>query len=183
LDFGLAKLRPQAALSVVSMAATMPTPPLTGQGTILGTLQYMAPEQLEGQEADARTDIFTFGTVVYETVTGRKAFDGKSQGRKSSQTARQSNLLFNTNSDISDSGFARIGHWIYLDRPSRNSCSQRLAFQVLHDEVVGPVLMADVMERVNVRMLKRGDGVRSNRISRALYTSPKPPAPIGARIS
>ena len=54
------------------------TPPnLTAQGTILGTFQYMAPEQLEGQEADARTDIFAFGAVLYEMLTGRKAFEGK----------------------------------------------------------------------------------------------------------
>ena len=52
---------------------------LTGAGSILGTLQYMAPEQLEGEEADARTDIFAFGTTVYEMVTGKKAFAGKSQ--------------------------------------------------------------------------------------------------------
>jgi serine/threonine protein kinase len=56
------------------------TPPgLTAQGTILGTFQYMAPEQLEGHEADARTDIFAFGSVLYEMVTGRKAFEGQSQ--------------------------------------------------------------------------------------------------------
>src|SRR5262249_2817674 len=52
---------------------------LTGQGVILGTLQYMAPEQLEGKDTDARTDIFAFGSLVYEMVTGRKAFEGKSQ--------------------------------------------------------------------------------------------------------
>ena len=59
----------------------MPTTPpgLTAQGTILGTFQYMAPEQLEGKDADARTDIFAFGAVVYEMLTGKKAFEGKSQ--------------------------------------------------------------------------------------------------------
>jgi serine/threonine protein kinase len=78
LDFGLAKsATPAAGLSGLSMLPTTP-PGLTAQGTILGTVQYMAPEQLEGQEADARTDIFAFGAVLYEMVTGRKAFHGKS---------------------------------------------------------------------------------------------------------
>jgi serine/threonine protein kinase len=53
--------------------------PLTVQGTILGTLQYMAPEQLEGKEADARTDIFAFGAIAYEMFTGKRAFNGGSQ--------------------------------------------------------------------------------------------------------
>src|SRR5207249_911216 len=78
LDFGLAKAsRPVVAGASLSMLPTTP-PNLTAQGAILGTFQYMAPEQLEGQEADARTDIFAFGAVVYEMVTGRKAFQGKS---------------------------------------------------------------------------------------------------------
>ncbi len=81
LDFGLAKLAaPQAAVGGFSMQQTAAVgPPLTGQGSILGTLQYMAPEQLEGLEADARTDLFAFGALLYEMVTGRKAFQGKSQ--------------------------------------------------------------------------------------------------------
>ena len=60
-------------------AAPNVIPSLTGRGTILGTLQYMAPEQLEGQPADARTDIFAFGAVLYEMLTGRRAFEGTSQ--------------------------------------------------------------------------------------------------------
>jgi predicted Ser/Thr protein kinase len=77
LDFGLAKTR--APVSVSGTMAPTVAPNLTAQGAILGTFQYMAPEQLEGQDADARTDIFAFGALLYETLTGRKAFDGKSQ--------------------------------------------------------------------------------------------------------
>jgi eukaryotic-like serine/threonine-protein kinase len=76
LDFGLAKATPIVAGGGLSMLPT--TPAATAQGTILGTFQYMAPEQLEGHEADARTDIFAFGAVVYEMLTGKKAFEGKS---------------------------------------------------------------------------------------------------------
>src|SRR6266851_4979920 len=80
LDFGLAKLRQEAAPANVSLS-DLPTAndPLTAEGAIVGTLQYMAPEQLEGKEADARTDIFAFGAVVYEMATRKRAFAGKSQ--------------------------------------------------------------------------------------------------------
>ncbi len=79
LDFGLAKLRPSVGGVVGTSAAPNVSPSLTGRGTILGTVQYMAPEQLEGQPADARTDIFAFGVLVYEMLTGRRAFEGTSQ--------------------------------------------------------------------------------------------------------
>ena len=80
LDFGLAKRQaPSApAASVLSAMATAHRP-LTEAGTVLGTFQYMAPEQLEGKEADARTDLFALGTILYEMATGRRAFSGKSQ--------------------------------------------------------------------------------------------------------
>jgi serine/threonine protein kinase/WD40 repeat protein len=80
LDFGLAKLKQEATPANVSLS-DLPTAkdPLTAQGSIVGTLQYMAPEQLEGKEVDARTDIFAFGAVVYEMTTGKRAFEGKSQ--------------------------------------------------------------------------------------------------------
>ena len=77
LDFGLAKLQPNARSASVSGLPTVAG--ITERGMILGTLQYMAPEQLEGQDADFRTDIFSFGAVVYEMATRRKAFEGKSQ--------------------------------------------------------------------------------------------------------
>ncbi|HTY41704.1 MAG TPA: protein kinase [Thermoanaerobaculia bacterium] len=84
LDFGLAKPLATAGARPVSGASVMATEaqvsqPLTERGTILGTFQYMAPEQLEGGEADSRSDIFAFGAVLYEMATGRKAFTGKSQ--------------------------------------------------------------------------------------------------------
>src|SRR5438093_408549 len=80
LDFGLAKHGDERSSTAATVSAT-PTDAwsLTAAGTILGTLPYMAPEQIEDQEADARTDIFAFGAVLYEMITGRRAFQGKSQ--------------------------------------------------------------------------------------------------------
>src|SRR5882672_5096691 len=94
LDFGLAK--PAAAMfgaqnassggNLTPSTPTMnlsalgaPVATLTQQGSIVGTFQYMAPEVLQGQEADGRSDIFSFGCVLYEMITGRRAFEGKSQ--------------------------------------------------------------------------------------------------------
>jgi Tol biopolymer transport system component/tRNA A-37 threonylcarbamoyl transferase component Bud32 len=93
LDFGLAKsvAMSSAAGAIAAggnapvpvfsaaMTQTSPASPLTMQGAIVGTMQYMAPEQIEGKEADARSDIFAFGAVLYEMASARRAFDGKSQ--------------------------------------------------------------------------------------------------------
>ncbi len=88
MDFGLAKpVAPGAAGSasapLLSAAKTMsgPTPvsPLTMAGSIVGTIQYMSPEQIEGKETDSRADIFALGAVLYEMATGKRAFEGKSQ--------------------------------------------------------------------------------------------------------
>src|SRR5256886_13798160 len=89
MDFGLAKplgLRNTAtgsgAAPSFTAAATLsgpsPISPLTTAGSIIGTIQYMSPEQIEGKEADARADIFAFGAVLYEMATGKRAFQGKS---------------------------------------------------------------------------------------------------------
>jgi Tol biopolymer transport system component len=81
LDFGLAKATapPDRQAGYTSLPTMAGGQNLTEKGTILGTFQYMAPEQLEGKEADARTDIFAFGCVLYEMATGKKAFSGASQ--------------------------------------------------------------------------------------------------------
>ncbi len=86
MDFGLAK--PSALgsasgsaplLSGVTLDATSNQSPLTSAGAILGTIEYMSPEQIAGKEADARTDIFALGAVLYEAATGKRAFEGKTQ--------------------------------------------------------------------------------------------------------
>src|SRR5580692_5453803 len=77
LDFGLAKLKQEVAPAIPDSQLPTLQSAITGEGAILGTLQYMAPEQVESKEVDARTDIFAFGAVVYEMATGKKAFEGK----------------------------------------------------------------------------------------------------------
>jgi serine/threonine protein kinase len=93
LDFGLAKACPTLGGSSAAVASGMtpstptmtiaelssPAKGLTQRGTVVGTFQYMSPEVLQGAEADARSDIFSLGCVLYEMVTGRRAFEGKSQ--------------------------------------------------------------------------------------------------------
>src|ERR1022692_3448093 len=91
MDFGLAKtLSAQAAApgsgaappsftAAATLSGPSPLTPLTTAGSIVGTIQYMSPEQIEGKEADARSDIFAFGAVLYEMVAGKRPFSGKSQ--------------------------------------------------------------------------------------------------------
>ena len=76
LDFGLAKIEGRPALGDETVAISAS---LTEKGAVLGTFQYMSPEQLEGQESDARSDIFAFGAVLYEMITGKRAFEGKTR--------------------------------------------------------------------------------------------------------
>jgi serine/threonine protein kinase len=75
LDFGLAKLRPELD---AGEATSLPTEPLTAEGRILGTVPYMSPEQLEGREIDARTDIFSLGVILHEMASGERPFRGDS---------------------------------------------------------------------------------------------------------
>jgi len=83
MDFGLAKAAPSGPAPASSLTMTTSGPsadqPLTAQGTLVGTFQYMSPEQTEGKDADVRSDIFALGAVLYEMATGKRAFTGKSQ--------------------------------------------------------------------------------------------------------
>jgi len=80
LDFGLAKSAAPAVMAsgAAGETATIASPPVTREGTVVGTFNYMSPEQVEGREADARSDIFALGCVLYEMSTGKRAFEGKS---------------------------------------------------------------------------------------------------------
>jgi len=79
LDFGLAKADPPMATRATLTDMTPRATPMTVEGAVVGTVQYMSPEQVEGREADARSDIFSLGAVLYEMVTGERTFPGQSQ--------------------------------------------------------------------------------------------------------
>ena len=78
LDFGLARMGSPIASTISETIGITQPPPLTVEGTIMGTYPYMSPEQLEGKETDARSDIFSFGAMLYEMITGRRSFEGSS---------------------------------------------------------------------------------------------------------
>jgi Tol biopolymer transport system component len=129
LDFGLAKAIAPLDKDPASGLTSTPTQVgsnLTQEGAILGTFQYMAPEQLEGHEADARTDIFAFGAVLYEMATGRNAFSGKSQASLISNIMKEEPAPISTIQPMTPPAFERVVRTCLAKDPEDR-------FQTAHD--------------------------------------------------
>ena len=118
LDFGLARpARPAAAPGETAPTVADRTS-LTTAGTVLGTLHYMAPEQLDGREVDTRADIFSFGAVLFEMVTGLKAFDGESPARVMSAILRDEPTRVSTLVPITPAGLDALIHTCLAKEPN-----------------------------------------------------------------
>jgi len=105
LDFGLAKLGP----APLAESDDTVTQGLTRQGQIVGTLQYMSPEQLNGKEVDSRSDLFSFGCVLYEMLSGKRAFDGKSAASAIAAVLEREPEPPESGASVRASGEARAG--------------------------------------------------------------------------
>jgi serine/threonine protein kinase len=136
LDFGLAKGMVTAAAgvhgsapsftAVATVSGPSPASPLTTAGSIVGTIQYMAPEQVEGKDADARSDIFSLGAVLYEMVTGKRAFAGKSQISVASAILEKDPEPISTLQPLTPPAFERVVATCLAKTPDER-------FQTAHD--------------------------------------------------
>ena len=138
MDFGLAKplvpagsgtgsaSAPPSFTAVATMSGPSPLSPLTTAGTIIGTIQYMAPEQIEGKEADVRSDIFAFGAVLYEMATGKRPFEGKSQISLASAILEHDPAPISSAKPLTPLAFEHIVHTCLQKNPNER-------FQTAHD--------------------------------------------------
>ena len=150
LDFGLAKPLVGAVGVASSSAATMTHSPLTTEGTLVGTFQYMSPEQLEGQEADARSDIFGLGCVLYEMVTGRRAFEGKSTAKVVAAIMTAEPPAISTLSPLTPASLERVVRKCLAKDPEESVAKCRRPGQ--RTEV-------DIRERIAIRCRRPCSGV------------------------
>jgi Tol biopolymer transport system component len=154
LDFGLAKPAgagllaaaagslPSQSVFSAAMTRSSPASPLTSAGSIVGTVQYMAPEQIEGKEADTRSDIFSFGLVLYEMLTGARAFEGKTQASVvAAILALEPKPLRSLNPDVALPVERMVQHCLEKDPAERfqNAHDLKLQMQLISEmPVAGP---------------------------------------------
>jgi eukaryotic-like serine/threonine-protein kinase len=152
MDFGLAKaamtgLAPASA-PLLSAAKTMseatPLSPLTSAGMVIGTIQYMAPEQIEGKEADARSDLFALGAVLYEMVTGKRPFEGKSQISLASAILEKDPEPMRTLKPLTPAAFERVVKTCLAKNPEDR-------FQAAHDVRIHLEWIAEESSQPTVR--------------------------------
>ncbi|MGH9656921.1 MAG: protein kinase domain-containing protein, partial [Bryobacteraceae bacterium] len=170
LDFGLAKTGPAVSDSTATRSA------LTTEGTILGTLQYMAPEQVEGKEADARSDIFAFGAVLHEMLTGRKAFEG------SSAAATIAAILHNQPPPVGDTALNRlVGRCLAKDPEDRWQTARDLRAE-LEWIVEGPGAVATPPPKRDLRWPLAIAGALALIAATVLWQR-KPPEPVHMKLT
>jgi Tol biopolymer transport system component len=119
LDFGLARWRSSGPDAEASSTVATPHPTLTQAGAVVGTLQYMAPEQLEGKVADHRSDIFALGAIVYEMITGHKAFDGNSRAAVMTAILTSTPPSTTGTQQLSPAALDRVVHKCLVKDPER----------------------------------------------------------------
>jgi eukaryotic-like serine/threonine-protein kinase len=125
LDFGLAKLNPPKLVGIMGAEAMMQMPH-TDPGVVLGTVGYMSPEQVRGQEADHRSDIFAFGIILYEMLSGRRAFQGETFAEVMAAIVKEDPLELTTADQQIPAPLARVTRRCLEKRPERR-------FQTAHD--------------------------------------------------
>lgn len=149
LDFGLARaVAPASSGAAPSHAPTMTTPlamttPLTAEGAIVGTFQYMAPEQLEGREADARSDLWALGCVLYEMVTGARAFTGASQASLIAAIMERQPAPLSAVQPVTPPQLERVvARCLQKDPDARFQSAGDLAFALEHDAASTTITVA-----------------------------------------
>jgi eukaryotic-like serine/threonine-protein kinase len=157
LDFGLARPTWQSASQATLTTAAWRQSPVTQEGTVVGTFQYMSPEQVEGKELDARSDIFSLGAVLYEMVTGRKAFEGKSQFSMVSAILEKEPVPISTIKPMSPRGLDHIiRRCLDKDPDERWQTARDLALELRSINLAEPLASGS-----SIATVRHGGGLRA----------------------
>jgi tRNA A-37 threonylcarbamoyl transferase component Bud32 len=181
LDFGLAKLKQAAsAPGVLQSRLSTAENTITAQGAIVGTLRYMAPEQLEGKETDARTDLFAFGAVIYEMVTDKRAFEGKSQASIIAKILEIDPPPMSSLQPMTPATFERVVRTCLAKDPDHRLQSVqdlKLELEWIRDAVAEPLALAGAAPRAGLASspalgVIRSDGAGARGVSVAVRGGP-----------